>query len=82
MKFNIDAFKRFNTYVNTEEKVPPTTTQIDNGGVFNLKVGYVLDLDISSSVPGIPKPDQQLSGGLQHACPLHCSLSGSIRKPD
>lgn len=23
MKFNIDAFKRFNNYVNTEEKVQP-----------------------------------------------------------
>ena len=34
MKFNIDAFKRFNNYVNTEEKVPVPAI-VSQGGIVN-----------------------------------------------
>lgn len=38
--------------------------------------------NVPFSVPGVPHPDQQLSSGLQHACPLYCPLTWSVWEPD
>ncbi|XP_059978157.1 short transient receptor potential channel 4-associated protein isoform X1 [Lagenorhynchus albirostris] len=71
MKFNVDAFKRFNKYINTDAKALAVSSREPTTPVS----------PASAPVPGVPEADQQLAGGLQHAGALRHSVTGPIRKP-
>lgn len=45
MKFNIDAFKRFNKYVNTEEKVCVVSVS-QSASVFSFPLDYISDVSV------------------------------------
>lgn len=76
MKFNIDAFKRFNKYVNTPEKVhfcasARITCCLQSRSFpwfepyLNLQDSAPLKVTfLLSAVPDLSDTDQQLSGGL------------------